>query len=424
MGDGQKADRRGAALPFILVTVLLDTLGIGLIIPVGPRLVASFLQDDLSQAAHYFGLLMAVYSLMQLVFAPILGGLSDRFGRRTVILVSLFGAACSYLTSALAPALFWLFLGRTVAGITGASFSAANAYVADITPPEKRAGRFGMVGAVFGLGFILGPALGGVLGDRGLRVPYFVGAALNGLNLLYGFFVLPESLPPEHRRPFTLARANPIGSLKHMARYPTALRLIPTLFCAFLAQFILQGSWALSMQARFGWSLKQVGISLMTVGLGMALVQGLLVRKIVPALGERRSLLFGLGVGALGHAAIAAVTDGSLVYVVIMVLSLGGIAGPSLQAILSSEVGPKEQGELGGALNVLQGLAAIIGPVLGTTLLARFGPDDAHPHVPGAPFYMAALMNLIGLILAVRVLSGLPERAGVAANATPPGPVA
>src|SRR5580700_10859560 len=229
---GVSGSQPRAAVPFILITVLLDTLGVGLIIPVGPRLVASFLHDDLESAARWFGVLMSLYSVMQFVFAPVLGGLSDRFGRRTVILTSLLGAAMSYLASGLAPALWWLFVGRVVAGITGASFSAANAYIADITPPEKRAANFGAVGAVFGLGFILGPMLGGWLGDYGLRIPYFVGAGLNFVNLLYGLFVLPESLPRESRRPFDFKRANPIGSLGNLRKHPLVLRLTSTLACA------------------------------------------------------------------------------------------------------------------------------------------------------------------------------------------------
>ena len=216
---------RPAGTAFVLVTVLLDTLGLGLIIPVAPRLVASFLGNDLGAAAHYFGYLVSLYAAMQFVFAPVLGGLSDRFGRRPVILVSLLGAAASYLLSGFAPALAWLFVGRVVSGITGASFSCAGAYVADVTPPEKRAASFGLVGAVFGLGFILGPALGGILGDVGLRVPYFVAAGLNALNLTYGLFVLPESLPPEKRRAFSFARANPLGSLRQLGRHPIVLGL-------------------------------------------------------------------------------------------------------------------------------------------------------------------------------------------------------
>jgi DHA1 family tetracycline resistance protein-like MFS transporter len=399
--------RRGA-VPFVLVTVLLDTLGVGLVIPVAPRLIGSFLGNDIGAASHYFGLLLAVYSVMQFVFAPVLGGLSDRFGRRAVILMSLLGAAASYLTSALAPALGWLFLGRTVAGITGASFSAAGAYVADITPPEKRAQSFGLVGAAFGLGFILGPALGGLLGGFGLRVPYFVAAGLNFANLLYGLFVLPESLSAENRRPFSLERANPIGSLRALGRHRVVLDLTGTMMCAFLSQMILQGVWALYNQARFGWNLRSVGLSLMVVGLGTAVVQGVLVRAITPRLGERRMLILGLSLSVVGHLGFALSTQGWMMYAVLVPFTLGGLAGPATQAIITSAVGPKEQGELQGSLNSLSGVAAIIGPLLGTALLARFAPETANPRVPGAPFFAAAAISAIGLWLALRLFARSP----------------
>jgi DHA1 family tetracycline resistance protein-like MFS transporter len=407
---------RQSAVPFVLVTVLLDTLGVGLIIPVSPRLIGSFLGNDLGAASHYFGLLLAVYSVMQFIFAPILGGLSDRFGRRAVILLSLLGAAISYLTSALAPALGWLFLGRTVAGITGASFSAAGAYVADITPPEKRAQGFGMVGAAFGLGFILGPALGGLLGDLGLRVPYFVAAGLNLLNLLYGLFVLPESLSVENRRSFSLRRANPIGSLRGLARHRAVLDLTGTMTCAFLSQMILQGVWALYSQARFGWSLRSVGVSLMVVGLGTALVQGVLVRAITPRLGERRTLVLGLSLSVLGHMGFGLATQGWMMYALLLPFTLGGLAGPATQAIITSAVGPKEQGELQGSLNSLSGLAAIVGPLVGTALLARFAPVTASPHVPGAPFFAAAATSALGLVLALRLFARSPSQAAAATS--------
>jgi DHA1 family tetracycline resistance protein-like MFS transporter len=409
--------RRGA-VPFVLVTVLLDTLGVGLVIPVAPRLIGSFLGNDIGAATHYFGLLLALYSIMQFVFAPVLGGLSDRFGRRTVILTSLLGAAASYLTSALAPALGWLFLGRTVAGITGASFSAAGAYVADITPPEKRAQSFGLVGAAFGLGFILGPALGGLLGGFGLRVPYFVAAGLNFANLLYGLFVLPESLSIENRRPFSLERANPIGSLRALGRHRVVLDLTGTMMCAFLSQMILQGVWALYSQARFGWDLRSVGLSLMVVGLGTAVVQGVLVRAIIPRLGERRMLILGLSLSVVGHLGFALSTQGWMMYAVLVPFTLGGLAGPATQAIITSAVGPKEQGELQGALNSLSGMAAIIGPLLGTALLARFAPETATPRVPGAPFFGAAAISAIGLWLALRLFARSP--AAVARSAPVP----
>ncbi len=394
--------RKAGTIPFILVTVLLDSLGVGLIIPVGPRLVASFLGDDLSKASHWFGLLVALFALMQFLFATVIGGLSDRFGRRPVILVSLFGAACSYLLSALAPTLSWLFVGRIITGITGASFSAANAYVADVTPPDKRAASFGLVGAAFGFGFILGPALGGTLGDMGLRVPYFVAAGLNTLNFVYGLFVLPESLPEKDRREFSFARSNPFGALRHLSKYPIVIALTGTIFCGFMAQWILQSVWALDMQARFNWKLREVGISLMIVGVTMALVQGFGVRAILPKLGQRGALLSGLFISMIGNVALAAATRGWMIYAILFPIALGGIAGPATQAIITEEVGSTEQGELQGSVNSVGGLAAIIGPLVGTSLLGRFGPSDAHPHVPGAPFYASALIQLVGLMLATR----------------------
>jgi DHA1 family tetracycline resistance protein-like MFS transporter len=396
--------RRGG-IAFILFTILLDTLGIGLIIPVAPRLVASFLNNDLARASHYFGLLVSLFSLMQFLFAPVVGGLSDRFGRRSVILVSLLGAAASYLLSGFATALSWLFVGRIIAGMTAASFSAANAYVADITPPEKRAQSFGMIGAAFGLGFILGPALGGALGDLGLRVPYFVAAGLNFLNLIYGLFVLPESLRPEARRPFSFARSNAFGAMKNLASHPIVLGLTGTLFCGFIAQWILQSVWALDLQARFGWTLRAVGISLMVIGVAVALVQGVVIRALLPRLGERRALILGIALGAAGHVAFATASRGWMIYAFIFPFALGGMAGPATQAIITREVGATEQGQLQGSVNSLGGLAAIIGPLIGTTLLGHFGPETANPHIPGAAFYAASCFNILGLVLALRVFA-------------------
>ena len=403
--------RRAAGTAFILVTVLLDTLGLGLIIPVAPRLVESFLGDNMAEASTYFGWMVSLYAVMQFAFAPVVGGLSDRYGRRPVIFVSLMGAAASYLLSGFAPSLAWLFVGRVVAGITGASFSAAGAYVADVTPPEKRAQSFGLIGAVFGLGFILGPALGGLLGDFGLRVPYFVAAGLNFVNLLYGLFVLPESLAPSARRPFSFARANPLGSLRALARHPIVLGLTGTMMCAFISQWMLQSVWALHTQARFGWSLRDVGLSLMAVGLATAVVQGGLVRVAVPRLGERRALLIGLAMSISGHVAIGLADRGWLLIVFIFVpLSLGGLAGPAVQAIISRAVGPSEQGEMQGALNSLSGIAAIVGPLISTSLFHRFSAEEASPYIPGAAFFVAAAFNLVGLLLVVRLFLKSPAK--------------
>jgi MFS transporter, DHA1 family, tetracycline resistance protein len=411
-GSGSQPKREGAAgTPFVLITVLLDSLGVGLIIPVGPTLVGSFLGSDLTQTSHAFGWLLALYSLMQFLFAPVLGGLSDRFGRRTVILPSLFGAGMSYLISARAPALSWLFVGRVISGITGASFSAATSYIADVTPPEKRAQSFGLVGAAFGLGFIVGPAIGGALGGVDIRLPYYVAAGLNLVNLLYGFFVLPESLRPENRRPFSFARANPFGALRNLTRHPIVLGLTGTMFCSYMAQWILQGVWALYTETRFHWSMADVGVSFMVVGVAMAVVQGALIRMVIPWLGERRALLSALTMSALGFVGFGLCDRGWLMYLITFPFALGGIAGPATQALISREVGPSEQGELQGSLTSLASLTAIVGPVLGSALLGRFGPEDARPHVPGAPFFAAALLIVCGFLLALRLFARTPPPA-------------
>ena len=415
-------DKRQAAVPFILVTLLLDTLGVGVIIPVLPRLIGSFFHDDLARASTYFGVFIAAYAAMQLFFAPILGGLSDRFGRRPVILTSLAGAAVDYLLLAFAPTLGWLAVGRVFAGITGASFSAATAYIADVTPNEKRAQSFGLMGAAFGLGFIIGPALGGALGGISLRLPFLVAAGLNLLNFIYGSFVLPESLGVENRRAFTLRRANPFSSLRNLGRHPVLFGLTATLVCSYMAQQMLQAIWALHTQGRFGWGPFQVGASLAVVGISAAVVQGGLIRLILPRLGERRSLVLGLSVNIAGYVALALATRGWMMYAICVPFALGGLAGPATQAILSREVGPSEQGELQGSLTSLQSLTAILGPLLATGLFTRFAAATAAPRVPGATFFVAAAFNLLGMMLALRLFARMPVRAaGDEANIPPAG---
>jgi DHA1 family tetracycline resistance protein-like MFS transporter len=396
---------RKATTAFILVTLLLDTLGIGVIIPVLPRVVVSFMPGDLAGAARYFGLYAAVYAVMQFVFAPVLGGLSDRFGRRPVILASLLGAALDYLLLAFAPSLGWLFVGRVVSGITGASFSAATAYITDVTPSEKRAQSFGLVGAAFGIGFVVGPALGGLLGGVHLRAPFLVSAALNAANLVYGLFVLPESLPRELRRPFSLRRANPFGAFANLARTPVLLGLTGTLVCAFLAQQMLQSIWALDTQARFDWRPFEIGLSLAVVGVATGVVQGGLVRVAIARLGERRAVLVGQVFTILGFAGFGAATRGWMMYAILLVYALGGIAGPSIQSILSREVGASEQGELQGSLASLQSVTAVAAPLVATALFSKFGPEGADPHVPGAAFYCGALLVLVGAALAARLFA-------------------
>jgi DHA1 family tetracycline resistance protein-like MFS transporter len=384
------AKARSASVAFIFVVLLLDTLGIGVIIPVLPRLIEWF---------------VAAYATMQVVFAPILGALGDRFGRRPVILSSLLGAALDYLLLAFAPSLGWLFVGRVIAGITGASFSTATAYMADVTPPEKRAQSFGLVGAAFGIGFVLGPAAGGLLGGVHLRAPFLVAAGLNALNLIYGLFVLPESLPKESRRPFSFARANPLGSLRNLGRSPMLLGLTLTLACAYLAQMILQSVWALHTQARFGWEPFDVGLSLAVVGVATGLVQGGLVRVAIPKLGEERAVLVGLFFNVTGFVAFALANRGWQMYAFLFPFALGGLSGPAIQAILSREVPSSEQGELQGSLSSLQSICSIFGPLLGTALFARFAPADAVPHVPGAAYFAAAALNLVGGVAAARLFA-------------------
>lgn len=402
-----RESRRGS-VAFIFVVLLLDTLGIGLVLPVLPRLVSSFFGGDLGVSSRYYGGFVALYATMQVLFAPLLGALSDRFGRRPVILLSLLGATLNYLLTALAPNLGWLFVGRILAGITGASFSAATAYIADITPPEKRAQSFGLVGAAFGLGFILGPALGGLVGGLDVRAPFVVAAALNLLNMLYGMVVLPESLAKELRRPIELSRITPLGSLRNLSRSPILLGLTGTILCSFLAQWILQSTWALSGEARFGWKPADIGISLAVVGVTSGVVQAGLVRVVVPRLGERRSVLLGLLFSVGSHLAFASVTQGWMMYAVIVAFAPGGITGPAAQALLSREVGASEQGELQGSLTSLQSICAVVAPLVGTYLFSRFAPVTASPRIPGAPFYAAAILSAVGLLLAARLFARLP----------------
>lgn len=401
---------RRASVAFILIVLVLDTLGIGVILPVLPRLIERFTHDDLATASHKYGIFIAVYAATQFVCAPIVGGLSDRFGRRTVILTSLVGAALDYLLLAFAPSLGWLFVGRVLAGMTGASFSAATAYIADVTPPEKRAASFGLVGAAFGLGFILGPGVGGLLGGVSLRAPFLLAAGLNFVNFMYGWFVLPESLAKENRRPFSWRRANPLGAMKNLARSPVVLGLTATIVCGYLAQAILQCTWALYTEARFGWSPVGVGMSLVCVGVAVALVQGGLVRRVVPRLGERRAVLVGLVFSVSGYVAFALANRGWMLYALVFPFALGGLVEPATKALLTREVGPREQGELQGSLGSLLSMTSIVGPLLGTALLARFAPPTAVPRIPGAPFLAAAALNALGFVLAARLFRTLKAR--------------
>lgn len=409
---------RNATIATVVVTLLLDSFGIGLVIPVLPELVTNFLDGDLVASSHYYGIFVAIYAAMQFVFAPILGSLSDRFGRRPVILISLLGAGLDYLLLAFAPDLSWLFVGRVISGVTGASFSAATAYIADVTPSDKRAQSFGLIGAAFGIGFIIGPAVGGLLGGIQLRLPFFIAAALNLLNFLYGVFMLPESLSQDNRRPFSLRRANPFSSLVNLGRHPFILGLTGTLVCIYLAQQIFISIWALYGADRFGWREVDVGVSLTVVGLSTALVQGGLIRVVMPKLRERRALMLGLVFSAIGLVGFGAATSGWMMYAIIFPFTLSGFAAPAIQSLVSREVSDSEQGEIQGSLGSLASLAAIVGPLIGTALFARFGTGAAVPRVPGVSFFAAASMSVIGLLLVMRLFARTPEAAPASSGAS------
>lgn len=405
---------RQPALRFIFLTLFLDILGIGLIIPILPKLVESFFSNNVPAAASLFGLLAAIYSLMQFICAPILGSLSDQVGRRPVILISLLGTGLDYLLLALAPSLAWFFVGRVIAGITSANISAATAYIADISPPDKRAANFGIVGAAFGLGFIAGPALGGMLGDHDLRLPFFVASALSLANWLYGFFVLPESLAPENRRRFTWGRSNPIGSLRALGRFPIVQGMSVCAFLLNLSQYSLHATWVLYTSHRYHWTTAQVGASLAVVGLMAAIVQGGLARRLIPLLGEVRSLTIGLMLGALSMFGYCFATQGWMIYVILVIGSLGGIAGPASQGIISRNVPANEQGAVQGALAGLGSVAGFIAPIMATSLFGFFIGDRAPVYLPGASFCVGGLLTLVALATALRTLARHPQPAASA----------
>lgn len=396
---------RKAAIGFIFITLLIDVTGLGLIIPVMPKLIEDLLQtSDISKASQYGGWLTFAYAFVQFLFAPVLGNLSDKYGRRPVLLLSLLGFGIDYLFLSFAPSIGWLFIGRIIAGITGASFTTASAYIADISTPENRAQNFGMIGAAFGLGFILGPMIGGLLGELGARVPFFVAAGLALLNCAYGYFVLPESLLKENRRNFEWRRANPVGSLLQLKKYPAVAGLIISMILIYIAGHAVQSNWSFFNIERFGWSPKMIGISLGIVGLLVGGVQGGLVRVINPRIGNEKSVYMGLGLYALGLLLFAFATEGWMMFVFLIPYCLGGIAGPALQSIISGHVPPNEQGELQGALTSLMSATSIIGPPLMTNLFAYFTHKEAPVYFPGAAFFLGALLMMASTYYAYKAL--------------------
>ena len=388
------------ALAFIFVTVLIDTIGFGIVIPVLPKLIIALSGKTIDEAARVSGWLMVGYATMQFVFGPVMGGLSDRFGRRPVLLASLLAFSVDYFAMAFAPTLAWLFAGRLVAGITGASFNTAYAYIADVTPPEKRAANFGLIGLGFGIGFIIGPAVGGILGEYGTRLPFFVAAGLALVNAAYGWFILPESLDAEHRRGFEWRRANALGSLLHLrAQSPAVLALASATFLVVFAQMALQSTWSYYTIARFGWTAGQIGWSLAAVGISAAVMQGGLLRVAIPRFGERRLVAVGSTSAIAAYLIYAFADRGWIMYAGIAAGALSGFVYPSLQGLMSANVPRNQQGELQGAVASLFSLANIAGPAVMTQLFAVFAPADAPVHLPGAPFLLAALCTVAALAI-------------------------
>ncbi|MEM8671907.1 MAG: TCR/Tet family MFS transporter [Planctomycetota bacterium] len=451
-------NKRQAAIAFILVTLFIDILGIGIIVPVLPDLVREFvgvenaemaiaaesdfengsLTDDaddpfpnegesrktdgvegdsasvneqlsFSLAGKYVGVIAASYALMQFLFAPIIGALSDRFGRRPVLLISLFGFGVDFLIQGFAPNIWWLFAGRILAGIMGASFTTANAYIADISTDENRARNFGFVGMMFGLGFTIGPALGGWLGDINLRLPFFVAAGLALVNWLYGYFVLPESLPPEKRSPMQLRHMNPFSTIQQLRVYPMVAGLAAVFVCKSLAQRGLENVWVLYTGYRYGWSPFVNGLALGFVGITAIIVQGGMVRPVVKRFGERQTVVLGSLIGAFAFLGYGLATEGWMIPVIVSFGAIGGVAGPAIQSLVAGAVDETEQGKVQGALTSLISLTNVFAPLLFNTFLFSYFISDSAPiKVPGAPFLFGFVLLLISTVISVRVFKRFP----------------
>jgi MFS transporter, DHA1 family, tetracycline resistance protein len=405
---------RQAAVIFIFITLVIDTLSFGVIIPVLPKLVLQFVNGDAARGASVYALFTTAWSAMQFLFAPLLGAISDRYGRRRVILISCFGLGLDYIVMALAPSLAWLLAGRIISGICASSFSTAGAYIADVTPPEKRAQAFGMIGAAFGVGFVLGPALGGVLGGFDPRLPFWGAAALALISACYGFFVLPESLPPGKRDDFRWRKANPVGSLTLLRSHPELLGLAGVSLLFQIAHTVLPSMFVIYTSYRYGWSSTTVGATLAGVGVISIIVQAGLVKPAVRRLGERGSLYTGLLFGAAGFVGFALAPSSIWMWAALPVFGLMGLFGPGLQALMSHRVLPHEQGKLQGANTSIMGIAGMLGPKLFAFSFAYCIAPGRGWSLPGAPFFVAAAMLVLGLLLA---LSQTPKLAPPATEA-------
>jgi DHA1 family tetracycline resistance protein-like MFS transporter len=400
---------RRAAVGFVFVTILLDMLSVGMILPILPKLIESFADNNTADAAKIYGLFGTAWALMQFIASPVLGGLSDRFGRRPVILLSNLGLGLDYILMALAPSLRWLFVGRVISGITSASISTAFAYIADVTPAEKRAAVFGKVGAAFGLGFIFGPAIGGLLGGIDPRLPFWVAAGLSLTNALYGFLVLPESLPPERRSPFHWKSANPLGALKLLRSNATLAALAVVGFCAEVAHVALPATFVLYSTYRYGWDQVTVGLALAFVGLCTTVVQGFMVAPALKLLGERRALVVGYGCGAFGFLIYALAPNGALFWIGIPVMTIWGIAGPATSGLMTRLVAPDQQGQLQGATTSVNSIAELIGPFLFTMIFAYFISAGSPVYLPGAPFLLAGALLVLSTLIAASAITAMKK---------------
>ena len=402
--------RRQAAMAFILLTLFIDILGIGIVIPVLPELIKSFVGGETTVAAWYVGLIGGMYSLMQFLFAPFMGALSDRFGRRPVLIASLLGLSVDFLIQGLSPNIGWLFFGRVLAGMMGASITTANAYIADVSTPENRARNFGLVGVMFGLGFICGPALGGILGSISLRLPFFVASGLALANGIYGYLIVPESLPPDKRSPFRWTKANPLGSLANLSQYPIVSGLSLAFVCMSLAQRGLENVWVLSTNYRYGWDQKDNGMALALVGFMAALVQGGLVRPTIRAIGERQTVIVGLCISIIAFAGYGLATQSWMVPCIIIFGAFGGVTGPAIQSIVAGSVDPSDQGKTQGALTSLMSLTNIVAPLFFTAGLFRYFTSDAAIFsLPGAPFLAGSALLSVALVIVMGVFERFRE---------------
>jgi MFS transporter, DHA1 family, tetracycline resistance protein len=396
--------KKSPAIGFIFMTMLIDIIGLGIIIPVIPKLIKELIHGDISEAAKYGGWLIFAYAITQFIFSPLIGNLSDKYGRRPIILISLFGFSLDYLLLAFSPTITWLFVGRIIAGITGASITTASAYIADVSTPENRAKNFGLIGAAFGLGFIIGPVIGGFLGQYGARIPFYAAAFLCMVNFLYGYFILPESLSEENRRAFSWKRSNPVGAILNLKKYPNLIGLIVAVFILYVASHAVQSNWSYFTIYQFKWDEKMVGISLGVVGLLVGAVQGGLIRYTNPKLGNKKSIIIGIALYCFGMFLFSLASESWMMFLFLIPYCLGGISGPALQSVISGEVPATEQGEIQGTLTSLMSASSIIGPLMMTNVFYYFTHKSAPFQFAGAPFVLGGFLMLISLGIAFRTL--------------------